>query len=139
MVSQWVSLALGVRGRIGGKIHAVAMQSGVVWPGRPEKFLRSPHDGGQAPSRSSRPVPADAVALLSGHDAARGDLAMTLLGATLALVAVLFVASIVYVGWRDRRRLPSAEDSAAHRVATSDAERYAAEGHVRNSDNGAGF
>ena len=64
---------------------------------------------------------------------------MTLVGATLVIVAVLVVASIVYVGWRDRRRLTSAEDSAAHRVATSEAARYAAEGHVRNPDNGAGF
>jgi FtsZ-interacting cell division protein ZipA len=54
---------------------------------------------------------------------------MTTVWAILIIVAVLLVASLVYVGWRDRRRLSSADDQAASRTAASEAERHAAERH----------
>ncbi|MGW4465706.1 hypothetical protein [Micromonospora sp. NPDC004704] len=64
---------------------------------------------------------------------------MTLVGVALGIAAVLIVASIAYVGRRDRGRLSSADDSAAHRRATTEAGRYAAEAQVRNPDTGAGW
>ncbi|MFD0783380.1 hypothetical protein ACFQZ8_05515 [Micromonospora azadirachtae] len=39
-------------------------------------------------------------------------------------------AAFVFVGWRDRKRLSSAEDSAAARDATAARERCAVERHV---------
>ncbi|MFJ1542420.1 hypothetical protein ACIODS_28160 [Micromonospora chalcea] len=47
----------------------------------------------------------------------------------LVVLGVLVVGAFVAVSVRDRRRMSSAEDSAAARVARCDQERYAAERH----------
>ncbi|MFC8846475.1 MULTISPECIES: hypothetical protein [unclassified Micromonospora] len=49
---------------------------------------------------------------------------------SLAVFAVLLIVTFVLVGWRDRRRLSSPEDSAAAREAKFTQERYAAERHA---------
>jgi hypothetical protein len=45
-------------------------------------------------------------------------------------VAVAALVGLVgYVAWRDRRRLTTADDTSASRLAQGEAERYAAERH----------
>ncbi|WP_157746581.1 hypothetical protein [Micromonospora inositola] len=46
---------------------------------------------------------------------------------SLGVAVALMIAAFVFVGWRDRRRLSSPEDSAAAREAAAAQERYAAE------------
>ncbi|MEU4679967.1 hypothetical protein [Micromonospora sp. NPDC023737] len=55
---------------------------------------------------------------------------MTLVVVSVVVFVVLLVAAFVFVGWRDRERLSSAEDSAAARDAAAVQERHAAERHV---------
>ncbi len=55
--------------------------------------------------------------------------AMTVVWVILAVMAGLFVACIGFVGWRDRRRLSSADDTSAGRTALAEAERHAAGRH----------
>jgi type II secretory pathway pseudopilin PulG len=52
----------------------------------------------------------------------------------LGIGMTLAAAAYGYVAWRDRRRLSSAEDSAAARTARSTQERYAAERHAAQGD-----
>ncbi|MEV6375520.1 hypothetical protein [Micromonospora musae] len=47
----------------------------------------------------------------------------------LVVLVVLLVAAFVFVGWRDRKRLSGAEDTAAARDAASIQEQHAAERH----------
>ncbi|MEU8262484.1 hypothetical protein AB0C02_17860 [Micromonospora sp. NPDC048999] len=54
---------------------------------------------------------------------------MTAVLVSLVVFIVLLVAVFGFIGWRDRKRLSSPEDSAAARDARSDQERYAAERH----------
>ncbi|TDC36270.1 hypothetical protein E1211_13880 [Micromonospora sp. 15K316] len=54
---------------------------------------------------------------------------MTLVVVLLVVLVVLLVGAFVFVGWRDRERLSSAEDVAAARDAASVQERHAAERH----------
>lgn len=54
---------------------------------------------------------------------------MTMVWTVLAIGAALLVATFVYVGWRDRRRVSLADDSAANKVATSESNGHAAERH----------
>ncbi|MEV4639466.1 hypothetical protein AB0J80_19145 [Actinoplanes sp. NPDC049548] len=55
---------------------------------------------------------------------------MTWLWALLGIMVVLIVASLTYVGIRDRRRTKSGDAGSAARQALSEAERYAAERHA---------
>ncbi|MEU7928096.1 hypothetical protein [Micromonospora sp. NPDC049801] len=59
---------------------------------------------------------------------------MTSLVVSLGALVVLLVAAFVFVGWRDRKRLSSPEDSAAGRDARSAQERHAAERHGAQGD-----
>ncbi|MCX4389011.1 hypothetical protein OG777_19045 [Micromonospora peucetia] len=54
---------------------------------------------------------------------------MTAVVVSIAVLVVLLIAAFLLVGWRDRKRLSSHEDSAAARDAASARERYAAERH----------
>ncbi|MEU4779092.1 hypothetical protein [Micromonospora sp. NPDC023633] len=54
---------------------------------------------------------------------------MTAVVVALTVFVVLLIAAFVFVGWRDRKRLSSHEDSAAARDAASAQARYAAERH----------
>ncbi|MDT0528169.1 hypothetical protein RM555_04070 [Micromonospora sp. DSM 115977] len=54
---------------------------------------------------------------------------MTAVAVSLAVFVVVLIAAFVFVGWRDRNRLSSPEDSAAMRDAASTQARYAAERH----------
>ncbi|MEU5946191.1 hypothetical protein ABZ793_11585 [Micromonospora sp. NPDC047465] len=49
---------------------------------------------------------------------------------SLITFAALLIAAFVFVGWRDRKRFSSPEDSASARDARSTQERYAAERHA---------
>ncbi|WP_203861298.1 hypothetical protein [Plantactinospora mayteni] len=64
---------------------------------------------------------------------------MTWIWTILVIALGVSVAAVLYVALRDRQRLPSAEDSAASRLATSDAARHDADRHVKKLDNGAGI
>jgi hypothetical protein len=55
---------------------------------------------------------------------------MTWLWGLLGIIVVSVVASLTYVGIRDRHRTTSGDDSSAARKAASEAERYAAERHA---------
>ncbi|MEU9510387.1 hypothetical protein AB0D32_29370 [Micromonospora sp. NPDC048170] len=48
---------------------------------------------------------------------------------SLAVFVVVLIVAFVFIGWRDRSRLSTPEDSAAVRDATSTQARYAAERH----------
>jgi hypothetical protein len=54
---------------------------------------------------------------------------MTAVVVSLAVFVVVLLAAFVFVGWRDRNRISSPEDSAAVREATSTQAQYAAERH----------
>ncbi|MFU8872306.1 hypothetical protein [Micromonospora sp. SL4-19] len=54
---------------------------------------------------------------------------MTTVVVSLVAFVMLLVAAFVFVGWRDRHRLSSPEDSAAARDARSEQERAAVERH----------
>ncbi|MEU4380400.1 hypothetical protein AB0J85_15915 [Micromonospora echinofusca] len=54
---------------------------------------------------------------------------MTTVVVILVVLVALSIGAFVLVGWRDRQRLSSSEDSAAVRDARADQERYAAERH----------
>jgi hypothetical protein len=60
---------------------------------------------------------------------------MTTLWVLLAICVVGCVALMVYLQVRDRRRLPSGDDAAANRDATSTAERHAAERYGEQGTN----
>ncbi len=62
-------------------------------------------------------------------DALLYAVAMSWVWVALAMVVVLLVACMGYVGWRDRRRARWTEDASAGRAATSDAERHEAGRH----------
>ncbi|MER5332779.1 hypothetical protein [Micromonospora sp. NPDC002717] len=49
---------------------------------------------------------------------------------SLVAFAALLIAAFIFIGWRDRKRHSSPEDSAAARDARSTQERYAAERHA---------
>ena len=59
---------------------------------------------------------------------------MTTLWVVVGILALLLVGSFGLVAWRDRRRLSSADDSAAARDARAVQERYAAERHGQQGD-----
>ncbi|HET6532309.1 MAG TPA: hypothetical protein VFH03_17120 [Actinoplanes sp.] len=60
---------------------------------------------------------------------------MTSLWVLLAIFVCGCAALMVYLNVRDRRRLPSGDDAAASRNATSAAERYAAERYGEQGTN----
>ncbi|MCW3818534.1 hypothetical protein ONA91_29260 [Micromonospora sp. DR5-3] len=70
---------------------------------------------------------------------------MTAVLVSVAVFVVLLIAVFVFVGWRDRNRLSSPEDSAAARDARAAQERHAAERHGvqgevwRRGQNSSGF
>ncbi|MEV4810856.1 hypothetical protein [Micromonospora avicenniae] len=55
---------------------------------------------------------------------------MTVVVVFIVVLVVLLVAAFVFVGWRDRERLSSADDSAAARDASAMREQSAAERHA---------
>lgn len=55
---------------------------------------------------------------------------MTVVVVFIVIFVLLLVAAFVFIGWRDRKRLSSADDSAAARDASAMRERYAAERHA---------
>ncbi|WP_433344605.1 hypothetical protein [Micromonospora sp. CA-111912] len=59
---------------------------------------------------------------------------MTTVMVIFGLALVLGGAAFIVVAWRDRRRQPTPEDSAAAREAASTQERYAAERHGVQGD-----